>query len=133
MGALVAAVVSVGVAQAQSVTMRATLNGGQEVPAVTTQGNGTATLTFNPANRELTYEVTYSGLGGPATAGHIHCCAAAGANAGVAVPFASPASPIRGTATLNEAQATALMAGQMYVNIHTAANGGGEIRGQITR
>ena len=56
-----------------------------------------------------------------------------GTNAGVVVPFAVPETPIVGTATLTDAQAAALVAGQMYVNIHTEANKGGEIRGQIER
>ncbi|MBM3503760.1 MAG: CHRD domain-containing protein [Alphaproteobacteria bacterium] len=129
----VAGLLAISSASAQNVSLRATLNGAQEVPAVTTAGNGTATFTFNPATRALEYEITYTGLSGPATGAHIHGPAAAGANAGVMVPFASPASPIRGTANLNEQQATELLAGRTYVNIHTAANGGGEIRGQITR
>jgi hypothetical protein len=65
--------------------------------------------------------------------GHIHGPAAAGANAGVSVPFTNPASPITGQATLTDAQASALMGGMMYVNIHSSTHPGGEIRGQITR
>jgi hypothetical protein len=49
----------------------------------------------------------------------------------VALPFAgSLDSPIKGTATLTAAQSADLLAGKWYVNLHTAANGGGEIRGQ---
>jgi hypothetical protein len=81
----------------------------------------------------LTYKVTYSGLTGPATMGHIHGPALPGANAGVVVPFANPASPVSGTATLTAAQIADLTAGKYYANIHTAANPGGEIRGQITK
>ena len=43
------------------------------------------------------------------------------------------ASPITGTATLTDAQVADLEAGKYYVNIHTAANRGGEIRGQLTK
>ncbi len=69
---------------------------------------------------------------GPVTAGHFHGPAAAGANAGVVVPFAgSLASPITGSATLTDAQIADLKAGKWYVNLHTAANPGGEIRGQV--
>lgn len=133
--ALTAAVFFAGVsiAQAEMLQMKATLNGAQEVPAVATQGTGTATFTFDTVTRKLDYDISYSGLTGPAAAAHIHGPAAVGANAGVMVPFPAAASPIKGSATLTEAQATALMAGNTYVNVHTAAHGGGEIRGQITR
>jgi len=49
------------------------------------------------------------------------------------VPFPSTASPITGTATLTDAQAADLEAGKCYVNVHTAANKGGEIRGQLAK
>lgn len=120
-------------AQAEMVQMKATLTGAQEVPAVTTPGNGTATFMFDTVSRKLDWDISYSGLSGAATGAHIHGPAAPGANAGVMVPFPAPTSPIKGSATLTEAQAAALMGGQTYVNVHTAANAGGEIRGQITR
>lgn len=100
---------------------------------VTSAGKGTGVFTFDPATKALGYTVTYEGLSGPAMAAHIHGPAEAGANAGVVVPFASAASPITGTATLTDAQAAELMAGKYYVNVHTAANRGGEIRGQILK
>ncbi len=124
---------SLSIAQAEMVQMKAMLNGAQEVPPVATAGAGTATFTFDTVTRKLDYDISYTGLTGPAAAAHIHGPAAAGANAGVMVPFPAAASPIKGSATLTEAQATALMGGQTYVNVHTAAHGGGEIRGQITR
>jgi hypothetical protein len=120
-------------ARAEMVTFKATMSGAQEVPPKTTDGKGEAEATLDTATKVLTYTVTYSGLSGPATMGHIHGPAAAGANAGVAIPFANPASPIKGTATLTDAQMADLMAGKMYANVHTAANPGGEIRGQLTK
>jgi hypothetical protein len=99
---------------------------------ITSTGKGAGTFTYDPATHALTYNVTYEGLTGPAAAAHIHGPAAPGANAPPVVPFANPASPITGTATLTDAQAADLMAGKWYVNVHTAANKGGEIRGQIT-
>ena len=70
---------------------------------------------------------------GPPAAAHIHCGAAAGANAGVSVPLGTNlASPIEGSAALTDAQLADLQAGKCYVNVHTAANKGGEVRGQLT-
>ncbi|TXL72893.1 CHRD domain-containing protein [Vineibacter terrae] len=118
-------------AHAEMMKMKATLAGTSEVPPNTSKGQGQATFDYDSGTKKLTWNISYSGLTGPATAGHIHGPAAANANAGVAIPFAKPASPITGSATLTEAQAADLVAGRMYVNIHTAAHPGGEIRGQI--
>jgi hypothetical protein len=105
----------------------------QEVPPNASQGTGTVVTTLDKSTRTLKWTVTYSGLSGPVTAGHFHGPAAAGSNAGVVLPFTgSLASPIQGTATLTEAQMNDLVAGKWYANLHTAANPGGEIRGQVT-
>jgi hypothetical protein len=110
--------------------MSATLSAASEVPPNSSGGTGSAKL--NLTGNTLSWTVTYSGLTGPATAAHIHGPAAAGANAGVVVPFKPPVtSPFSGTATLTEAQVADLKAGKWYINVHTAANPGGEIRGQI--
>jgi len=114
-----------------SVRLGGGLTGAQEVPAVTTAGNGTLEATYDKPTRRLSYTVTYSGLSGPATAAHFHGPAAPGANAGVVVPFANASNPIRGETTLTEAQAADLLAGRWYVNVHTAAHPGGEIRAQV--
>lgn len=115
----------------QVVTLTATLNGAQEVPPNDKAGTGQAEVTFNKDTQELKYRVTYSGLSGPATGAHIHGPAAATANGPVVVPFASANSPISGEAKLNPTQAGDLLAGLYYVNVHTAAHPGGEIRGQL--
>ena len=122
-----------GAARAETVTFRGALSGAAEVPAKPGDGKGTATARLDTATKVLTYEVEYAGLSGPATAGHFHGPADASANAGVALPFASPASPVKGTATLTDAQVADLMAGKWYANLHTAANPGGEVRGQMAR
>ncbi len=114
--------------------MKATLDGKSEVPPTTSAGKGTADIDYDAATKKLTWKVTYSGLSGPATAGHFHGPAEAGKNAGVAVAIPNIAtSPVEGSATLTDAQAADLMAGKYYVNVHTAANPGGEIRGQVTK
>lgn len=100
---------------------------------ITSTGKGTGVFTYNPAMHLLTYTVTYEGLTGPGVAAHIHGPADPGGNAPPVVPFTSAASPISGVAQLTDAQAADLDAGKYYVNVHTAANKGGEIRGQIVK
>ena len=106
-------------------------SGAAEVPANTASGSGSLEATLDKATSVLKWRVTYTGLSGPATMAHFHGPAMPGANAGVVVPFPSAASPAEGSATLTPAQVTDLMAGKWYVNVHTAQNPGGEIRGQV--
>ncbi len=120
-----------GAAQAATMHYGATLKGADEVPANTTAGTGKVEATLDTATKAFTYTVTYSGLTGAATAGHFHGPAAPGANAGPQVPVIVSASPIKGTATLTDAQIADLNAGKWYFNIHTMAHPPGEIRGQV--
>ena len=129
---LAAAVAFAGPAFADK--MKAALDGKSEVPPNASAGTGTADIDYDPASKKLSWKVTYSGLTGAATAAHFHGPAEAGKNAGVAVAIPNAtASPVDGSATLTDAQAADLMAGKYYINIHTAANPGGEIRGQVTK
>ena len=130
--ALGAAVTFAGPAFAEK--MKATLDGKSEVPANTSAATGTADIDYDAATKKLSWKLTYSGLSGPATAAHFHGPAEPGKNAGVAVAIPNAGtSPVTGSATLTDAQAADLEAGKYYVNVHTAANPGGEIRGQVTK
>ena len=114
--------------------MKVTLDGKSQVPPNTSAGTGTADLDYDAPSKKLTWKITYSGLSGPATAAHFHGPAAAGANAGVKVPIPNAtSSPVEGSATLTDEQAADLMGGKYYINVHTAANPGGEIRGQVVK
>jgi hypothetical protein len=114
--------------------MKASLDGKSENPPNSSAGKGTADIDYDAATKKLSWKLTYSGLSGPATAAHFHGPAEPGKNAGVAVAIPNAGtSPVQGSATLTDAQAADLTAGKYYVNIHTAANPGGEIRGQVTK
>lgn len=111
------------------VSFTATLNGSSEVPANASAATGTATLSYNKTTKVFTLNVTYSGL--TATDGHIHI-GAIGVDGSVVFPLTSLASPITFTSpALSTAQETSLLANQYYVNLHSAAFPGGEIRGQL--
>jgi hypothetical protein len=110
---------------------------------VTTSAKGTATINIITDSEvtEINYEVTYSGLSGPLAAAHIHL-GGVGQNGGILLPLTVSASPMSGTLTEADLKATgnvstfaqaidAIRAGSTYVNLHTAANPGGEIRGQV--
>jgi hypothetical protein len=123
-----------GIARASDTeTLGAKLSGSNEVPANASPGTGELDASLDKKTGVLTWTLTYSGLTGAVKAGHFHGPAAAGANAGVALGFTgSVENPIKGSATLTDAQVADLMAGKWYVNLHTAANPGGELRGQVT-
>lgn len=131
--AVSAAVLFVSPALAETMKFKAALDGAQQSPPVTTKGTGTATFTFDTTKKKLSWNVKYSGLSGPATAAHIHGPAGMGENADPVIPFKALKSPIKGSAVLTDAQAADLEAGKYYVNVHTAKNKGGEIRGQIEK
>ena len=118
---------------AETVTLKANLAAAAEVPPNDSAATGAVTITFDTATKKATWQGTYAGLSGAATAGHFHGPAEAGKNAGVAVPIAPSGSPFQGSADLTDAQAADLLAGKWYVNVHTEAHKGGEIRGQVTK
>ena len=112
-------------------TFLSALRGGHEVPPTPSAATGSGTVLLNPANRQLIAGVTTSSIAG--TAAHIHE-AAPGVNGPIIIPLAEPAAG-SGTWTANviltEPQFNALLAGNLYFNVHSSAFPNGEIRGQI--
>ncbi len=115
---------------ATTTTFQATLSGGAEVPANASAATGSASLSFNNSTKIFILTVNYTGV--TATGAHIHL-GAAGVNGAVEFPLAI-GSPINFTSLALTAQQEAdLMANLYYVNIHSAAFAGGEIRGQLIK
>ena len=131
-GALLPVVVACGDngPSSPATSFTATLSGANEVPPVTTDATGSATVDIKP-DRSVTAKVTVSGM--TATASHIHE-AAAGANGPVIVPFTKTADntfEAAPGAMLTEAQYQSYKEGKLYVNVHSAKNPGGEVRAQL--
>ena len=119
-------------AYAEMLNMSAELTGAAEVPPNDSAATGMLEATYDTETMMLTWTVTYDGLTGEATAAHFHGPAAPDETAGPVVPVEGDlASPIEGSATLTEEQATQLQDGMWYFNLHTAEYPDGEIRGQV--
>jgi hypothetical protein len=132
--ALVSLACLAGPARAETSTFKAELKGSEEVPPTTSGGTGTVDATYDSASKKLTWKGMVSGLSGTASAAHFHGPAGPGQNAGVLIPVPDVKSgPFEGSATLNDNQAKALVAGQTYFNVHTPANPNGELRGQVVK
>lgn len=117
---------------ANTASLTARLSGASEVPPTQSLAKGNMQGTLDKNSRTLTWALTLSGLSGPPTGAHFHGPAAPGENAGVAAPITITGQPTdNGVLTLTSSQMDDLLAGRWYVNIHTAANPDGEIRGQI--
>jgi CHRD domain-containing protein len=138
-------------AQAQTITWTANLNGGNEVPGVVTGSVGTATVTWNTTTRTGTYRVDVYNMPVGTTASHIHV-GAAGVGGPVVINFTVPAGGISNDFGLSGTFACsdvvnrpaqginscedfeqAMLLDNAYVNVHSTANPGGEIRGQLSR
>jgi hypothetical protein len=116
-----------GAASAQMVHYTAKLAGAAGV-----KGSGDVFAMLD--GKTLSYTVNYKDLTGPAVAAHFHDASAPGGNGPPIVPAKDVGtSPIKGTATLTDAQIADINAGKVYFNIHTAANPGGEIRGTLAK
>lgn len=114
-----------------NVTFTATLSGANEVPPNNSTAVGSATLTFNTVTKVFVISVTHNVVS--PTAGHVHK-GAVGVNGDPVFPFANATSPITYTsAPLTASMEADLNAHLYYVNIHSAAFPGGEIRGQLVK
>jgi len=131
----------------QLATYMAHMSSANEVPPIAGSASGMAT--FRLTGKTLSYVVIVSGLSGNAVASNIHIGDAA-TNGGIVFPFTAanvqsgqvasgtidltlPFTLGSGLAISGDSVLTLLNNGQLYTNVHTAANAGGEIRGQITR
>ncbi len=96
--------------------------------------SGILSATYDTASKKLAWTGTIAGLSGPLAAAHFHGPAEPGQNAGVLIPAPGVSSgAFEGAAVLHEPQARALIAGQTYFNVHTAAHPNGELRGQVVK
>lgn len=122
-------------AHAATLHLKSDLKASSEVPTKDSAGIGSLTGTLDTDTSEFKYHVEFSGLTGPVVAAHFHGPAAEGANAKPQLPIKTNllSSPIEGKATLTPEQAKDLADGKWYFNLHTSANPGGEIRGQVTK
>ncbi len=152
----IAAAATFAVTPAQASTLfKTTLSGLNETVPNASTATGSGTLLLSTDQNSIDVFVTWAGLSGPATVGHAHCCAALGANAGVAIDFLPPslatasltrtfdltlASTYTGgfvtanggtAASARSAFLTGLFGGKVYYNIHSRTFPGGEIRGQL--
>jgi len=112
-----------------AVDVKVMLSGDQEVPPVKTVGVGTGFFAI-ANNSAITGSVNTAGITG--TAAHIHE-AAPGKNGPVVIPLTKNGDSytVPAGTKLTDAQMAAFKAGNLYVNVHTAANPGGELRGQL--
>lgn len=112
------------------ITTSATLTGAKQVPVNSSTATGNGTFTINTVNNTLSFNISFSGLTGTETGAHIHGPATATQNAPVL--FSLPlGSPKVGVWNYPEAQEADILAGRMYVNVHSTVFPDGEIRGQI--
>ena len=123
----------ISAASAATVSYTARLASRNEIPKTDSKGTGRLNATFDTKTKAFAYTLTFDGLTGPATAAHIHGPATRAQSAGVVAPLGdkNPTSPVSGSVTFTDDQVKMLQSAKLYTNVHTAANPGGEIRGQI--
>lgn len=137
-------------AQAQVTNFTAALSGGNEVPGVLTGAAGTATISLNQATGVVTYRIEVYNMPVGTTAGHFHVGAVGVSgpvvvnvtvSTGISNDFALTGTASATDLTQRAAQGInswedflqALLLGNIYINIHSTNNPGGELRGQVVR
>ena len=131
-GACALALAALSGAATRATIWTTSLTATQEVPKqVVKDANAHGTFKATLNGNTLSWTLTFSGLTGPATAAHIHM-GAKGASGPVVVPICGPCkSPVKGSAKVSGSLKSAFAQHKLYVNVHTAKNPGGEIRGQL--
>lgn len=128
---------AVSLAHGETFDISSIINTSQEVPAptgVNPGAGGFAFMQYDDVSKELSWDIAWQDLTGGPTGMHFHASAGPGETAGVAVNIGSISglsSPSVGSTTITDDFAASLLAGTSYINIHTATNGPGEIRGQV--
>jgi hypothetical protein len=121
----------------QPYTLSGNASGSQMVPPVAGNGTGTFTGTYNPATGTMTYTTNWNNLTGAPTSGGFYTGASGKAGTAVGTPWTMGSNwtgtgTYSGTMQLTADQANQLTSGNWYYSMGTAANSGGEIRGQIS-
>jgi hypothetical protein len=133
--ALVFATLSAARPAAGHFRLSTTLNAGQEIPKqVVKNQSAHGTFTGTLVGTKLTWKLTWAKLSGAAAAAHIHV-GAAGKAGNVIVSLCTPCGAATGsksgTATISASLLKTIQKHGTYVNVHTAKNPNGEIRGQL--
>ena len=130
--ALILSAVAAGSTHATKMNFTAVLNAGQEVPHPTgTMSGASGKFTASVSGTTITWKLTFAHLTGAASAAHIHG-GKKGVSGAVLVPLCGPCKTgASGTAKLTSAEINSMKTGATYVNVHTAKNPNGEIRGQV--
>ncbi len=126
-----------GMTSGNITTLDLALTGQKSVPANVSPATGTLIGTFDDATSILSFTLLFNGLTANTTAAHFHGPATPAANAPVIIPFAGfPVGVTSGmysnSYVLTPTQKTYLLAGSLYVNVHSTVLPGGEIRSQLT-
>jgi hypothetical protein len=110
----------------------ARLSGAAETPPTASMGTGLAVISIDTTTNQICWALSVGGLSGPATASHIHQ-AAVGTPGPIVVPFSNAPNPTSSGCTTDATNAPLIAANpaNFYVNVHTALNPSGEIRGQL--
>ena len=125
-----------GSAEATMYTVNATLNEAQAISTCNpnpppANGGGSAAVMYDDSTNMLSWNISFSNLSGAAVAAHFHGPATPGMDAGIQVTIGGLTSPSIGSAAITETQEAQLLGGLWYINYHTSACAGGEIRGQV--